>query len=306
MMSNLIYYIMRCVYLKMFSRSRNKRKTRRFIGNKCINKFNKNKNDKCAKGRRIMGQTRRLRGGEIKFYDRSGEDWLQNEPMLVDNEHYKVLITNPNYAYIGEIKANVLHGAACGSVLCTQSTYTLDGSGKQRIRLPNGEIEVYDGEWKNDKKQGQGKFENLTTGFVYDGEWDDNKMQGHGTMKFYGFVYDGEWNDNKMQGHGIMKSADGSVYDGEWHNNDKHGHGILTLADGSVYDGEWLNHAKNGKGKMTWANGSVYDGDWNNNKMHGIGNYTDKNGKSYHGSWVNDTLHPLSSSLVNYFNKTRG
>ena len=43
------------------------------------------------------------------------------------------------------------------------------------MTFPNGD--VYDGEWKDDKKQGQGKY-TWASGDIYDGDWLDDKMQG--------------------------------------------------------------------------------------------------------------------------------
>ena len=56
-----------------------------------------------------------------------------------------------------------------------------------------------------------------TGGQVYDGEYKDDKKHGHGVLKWAnGDVYDGEWKDGNQNGHGVLKWADGRVYDCEY------------------------------------------------------------------------------------------
>jgi hypothetical protein len=40
----------------------------------------------------------------------------------------------------------------------------------------------YDGNWKDNKKSGQGVM-NFVNGNKYDGQWKDDKMNGHGTIR---------------------------------------------------------------------------------------------------------------------------
>ena len=61
----------------------------------------------------------------------------------------------------------------------------------------------YTGEFKDNKKQGQGVF-TFNDGSVYDGPWEDDKMQGRGTfnwedgMKFVGNFFAGEHKDGTL------------------------------------------------------------------------------------------------------------
>ena len=50
------------------------------------------------------------------------------------------------------------------------------------VTFDNGE--KYVGEWKDDKKHGQGKTI-FATGDTYVGEWKDNKGHGHGTFSYW-------------------------------------------------------------------------------------------------------------------------
>ena len=68
-------------------------------------------------------------------------------------------------------------------------SYTYDDGGK------------YVGEWKDDKRHGQGTF--TTSVGKYVGEQKNNKADGQGTMTYpNGDKYVGEWKDGKNQGQG--------------------------------------------------------------------------------------------------------
>jgi hypothetical protein len=58
---------------------------------------------------------------------------------------------------------------------------------------------VYEGEWKDDKRNGQGKWVH-PSGQVYEGEWKDDKQNGQGKWVWpNGQVYEGEWNDGAIE-----------------------------------------------------------------------------------------------------------
>jgi hypothetical protein len=148
---------------------------------------------------------------------------------------------------------------------------------------PTGE--VYEGEWKDDKKHGRGK-NNWPNGNVYDGEWNDDKMNGIGTHKWpSGDVYDGQWKDNKITGIGKFTWVNGSVYDGEWNDGKMNGIGTKALPNGEVYEGEWKDDKKHGRGKMTWPDDKFYEGEWRDDNMNGRGTQTWPTGEVYEGEW---------------------
>ena len=86
-------------------------------------------------------------------------------------------------------------------ILCNVYVYSLSNSAS----FANGE--VYEGEYKDDKKHGQGKR-----------TWAD------------GNVYEGEWKDHKKHGQGKYTWADGEVYEGEYKDCMRHGQGKCTFA----------------------------------------------------------------------------
>jgi hypothetical protein len=107
---------------------------------------------------------------------------------------------------------------------------------------------------KNGKKHGKGKMvyvEDAThyAGEVYEGEWKDDKRDGNGKYTWPdGDVYVGEYKDGKRNGKGKYTvnsgSNKGDVYDGEFKDNNPNGYGEWTKSDGSVYhEGIWKDGA---------------------------------------------------------------
>lgn len=65
-----------------------------------------------------------------------------------------------------------------------------------KITYSNGD--VYEGEWKEGKRHGQGKI-TWPTGVVYEGNWKEGKRTGKGKYTWTsGAVYEGDWEDAKL------------------------------------------------------------------------------------------------------------
>ena len=97
----------------------------------------------------------------------------------------------------------------------------------------------YVGEWKDDKKHGQGTY-NYAGGEKYVGEWRDNERHGKGTLTLAdGEKYVGEFSNGKYHGQGTYIDASGEKYVGGYKDGKKHGQGILTSAEGIVKEGIW-------------------------------------------------------------------
>lgn len=59
-------------------------------------------------------------------------------------------------------------------------------------------IEIYKGEWKNDKRYGLGIIEDID-GFSYIGEWYENMRYGLGVVFFLdGIKFEGEWKNDEL------------------------------------------------------------------------------------------------------------
>ena len=84
------------------------------------------------------------------------------------------------------------------------------------------------------------------TGYRYEGEFKDNKPNGQGVFTSPdGQRYQGGFRDGKLNGIGVMNYPDGRHYEGEFKNNKRDGYGIMTYQDGDMfeessrYEGEW-------------------------------------------------------------------
>ena len=128
----------------------------------------------------------------------------------------------------------------------------------------------YIGEWKDDKKHGQGIYYYLA----------DNEFKGD--------KYIGEFKDDVLHGLGILIFARGDTYEGEFKDNDFDGYGIYIFADGETYEGEFVDGARHGQGKSIFASGDIYEGEWKSDSFHGQGKYTYADGHIQEGIWKDD------------------
>ena len=187
---------------------------------------------------------------------------------------------------------------------------------------------VYDGEWKNGKRNGIGTYvygdegENKRT---YVGEWKEDRMEGKGLFTYRDkSTYEGDFVDWKKQGHGVYTySSSHDVYDGEWQNGNENGQGTYTYFDGKqwvgefkdgkkwtgsgflhyyskgellkeTYEGEMKEGQYHGHGVLRYEDDAVYDGEWKNGKRDGIGTYVygdeGENKRTYVGEWKEDRM----------------
>jgi len=131
----------------------------------------------------------------------------------------------------------------------------------------------------------------FSNGNYYQGEWKNNKINGEGTFtwKKSGNKYVGKSKDGLNHGFGIKTWKDaGSKYIGEWEYDKEHGQGTMTWAGGNKYVGTWKHHKKHGQGTFTYANGKIEDGEWKNNKLNGFAKVTYADGTIEEGIWKND------------------
>ena len=104
---------------------------------------------------------------------------------------------------------------------------------------------------------GQRKYV-FADGNVYEGEWKADKKEGRGIYRHAdGNVYEGECKADKPEGRIIYRSADGDVYEGEWKANKQEGRGISRYASGGVYEGEFKADKKEGQGTYLYASGDI-------------------------------------------------
>jgi hypothetical protein len=115
------------------------------------------------------------------------------------------------------------------------------------------------------------------SGNYYEGQWANNKRNGQGCMnwKTSAEKYEGNWEDNFQSGFGAHIWLDGSTeskllrnrYVGYWMLGQRHGKGTFYYSNGSKYEGEWKENFKHGRGVFTFEDGTQYVGPFENDRM---------------------------------------
>ncbi|KAJ1431852.1 radial spoke protein 10, partial [Ochromonadaceae sp. CCMP2298] len=121
----------------------------------------------------------------------------------------------------------------------------------------------YEGVYKDGLKHGVGKMV-YPTGDVYEGEWFENKMQGEGTYTYKNStdIYSGGWADNKKAGKGTYEfGKDSSVLTGEWVEGQVT-KGQWVLKGAAVYEGEFKLGRPLGEGTFSFESGLTQGGSY--------------------------------------------
>ena len=139
---------------------------------------------------------------------------------------------------------------------------------------------LYKGPMILGKKEGIGKYDFKTLKMVYNGNFKNDLRQGNGTLTSYDekFYYEGEWANNKMEGNGVLFSSQLGKYSGKFHNDFFEGHGSLVDSGDNLYEGYFHKGEKSGKGELKLSDGSSYYGEFKNDKYHGKGVLKDSKG----------------------------
>lgn len=88
------------------------------------------------------------------------------------------------------------------------------------------EGEHYDGQWREDKKNGVGAFD-YPSGDKYEGEWTDNLRDGKGTFRrSNGDSVKGVWEKDVLRKIELCRYANGDEYSGGWADDHKEGKGM--------------------------------------------------------------------------------
>jgi len=108
----------------------------------------------------------------------------------------------------------------------------------KKKEYPNGD--VYEGQFKDDKKEGEGKYY-YKNGNIYTGEFKNDIAEGKGTFFFLG----------------------GNKYVGDLKNGKAHGKGTYYWTNGNRYEGDWKNGKRIGQGAYFYKNGDIEIGNFN-------------------------------------------
>ena len=100
----------------------------------------------------------------------------------------------------------------------------------------NGE---YDGQMQGEVMHGKGRFKyDNNKNDIYDGDWKDNRRHGEGIRRWpNGEENRGEWANGEINGKGTFKFQDGSNYEGDWEMGVREGKGMMRYHNGDVYEG---------------------------------------------------------------------
>lgn len=171
---------------------------------------------------------------------------------------------------------------------------------------------IYDGPFKNGKKNGYGNLTAIKENIKFEGDWIDDIRYGNGiiscltedgkvtmTAKWDGFFFEPSsfefadglkiespiLNENKNLLFAKLTLKNGDVYHGQFSNGMKNGKGIYIYQDGSKYEGDFKNDLRDGKGLFNYLDGSIYDGFWKEDQPFGKGQYIDLSNRKFNGNW---------------------
>ena len=165
---------------------------------------------------------------------------------------------------------------------------------------------IFEGEFKNGKPKGYGKFSLVNEGRYYEGIWDNTLLIGIETYKD-GTLYIGEFQNNKKEGVGMYRWPDGTIYYGEWKNDNMEGFCYIKFADDRKYEGQMINGVKSGYGEFTWKSIRKYIGNYVNDLKEGFGIYiwNIKTFEIYIGFWYKGKMEGIGM-IINGDNKHFG
>jgi hypothetical protein len=187
-----------------------------------------------------------------------------------------------------------LHSWALPACPSNQNAYYHNCFGTYEWTSGKFKGDKYVGEWKDNKKHGQGTYyylaNNENKNDKYSGEYKDGEMHGQGTYIYAdGDKYVGEFKDSKRNGYFIVTYKTGDRYEGEFIDDKRSGQGTYTFPNGEKYVGEFKDGLSSGQGTFTWADGTKDVGEFRNDKLNGFAIRYDKNGNILkEGIWKDD------------------
>jgi hypothetical protein len=182
---------------------------------------------------------------------------------------------------------------------CHENNYLVEGNIINGQLLPQmkctyGNKDVYEGVFRDDKKNGPGKMKYATSGDTYEGLWsNDNMVDGKWKItNKYGDIYEGGLKGGKKCGMGKMTYANGDIYEGDFKDDKKCGQGKIIYKNGSIveYMGNFKNDVIDGKGVIKYLDNSVYNGECEDGKKSGEGKMEYSNGDVWEGHWSNENF----------------
>eukprot|EP00602_Paraphysomonas_sp_CaronLab_P007983 CAMPEP_0185034708 /NCGR_PEP_ID=MMETSP1103-20130426/24814_1 /TAXON_ID=36769 /ORGANISM="Paraphysomonas bandaiensis, Strain Caron Lab Isolate" /LENGTH=656 /DNA_ID=CAMNT_0027571469 /DNA_START=198 /DNA_END=2168 /DNA_ORIENTATION=+ len=202
---------------------------------------------------------------------------------------------------------------------------------KEAVRQGRGKMTfadgtVYEGEWVEDRQEGNGTLTSADGDTVYEGGFVGGEYEGEGSLSssfdvaeknsvhrnsiqykggfkngvyhgrgvltnaLSGTTYEGEFSEGKRHGRGTLRRTedDAVEYDGEWATDVPCGIGTMVLDGGGIYTGQIQGGVPEGQGVCKYPDGGEYDGAWKGGKRNGQGRHIAGTLDEYTGKWVGD------------------
>tara|TARA_B100000401_G_C52801400_1_gene718766 strand:- start:452 stop:1729 length:1278 start_codon:yes stop_codon:yes gene_type:complete len=221
-----------------------------------------------------------------------------------------ILKRNNKLFYKGEFKDGVITGK--GELYNDKETIMYNGDfingkfdGKGILYNSNGEL-LYTGEWYKGEKDGYGLLYNPNISKSipkYDGYWKNNMFNGEGKLNEKNAKRIGYFENNKQEGNGTFNDGI-RKYTGLFKNHMFNGYGDLIVNDNNKiiynYSGNFLDNNFNGNGFIQYKNNNTYNGNFKNNLKNGIGTFYDyKNNYKIETTWLKDKKNGSGTILYN-------
>ena len=189
-------------------------------------------------------------------------------------------INNKGDIYIGGFIGGKLNGY--GKIIQKRENINKSNGGNEQENINNKDNNddnnlVYEGEIKDFKREGHGVEK--CPEYVYEGNFHDDMKNGQGSIKYLklGRKYEGEFKNNEITGYGYLIYENKQTYKGNLVDGKKEGKGKYIWPDGSEYEGEYKNDIREGEGSLKWANGLIFKGKFHNGRPEGKGKLYSKN-----------------------------
>jgi len=158
---------------------------------------------------------------------------------------------------------------------------------------------VYQGNYKNHKMNGKGKY-TWTNKDQYVGHFINDKINGQGTIKTKTKVCKGKYKNSQLNGPGKCTYKKNQIQSGIYKKSflDKGKIVFLKHKDQKKQMGTFKRKLENGRnvillngqGEMQYKNGDVFKGTFKDNYLNGQGTKKFKNGSIEKGIWKNNKL----------------
>ena len=155
----------------------------------------------------------------------------------------------------------------------------------------------YFGDIKDFKKEGFGEEE--CDDYIYEGNFHNDMKEGNGRIEFkkLGDIYEGEFKNDKINGYGVYKWKNKSEYTGYFINGKINGKGKYKWPDGNEYEGIYVNGIREGIGKMKCNDGRIVNGVFKNGKPNGRGTI-EYNGVKYAGIFKKGKFEKFEGNIL--------